>query len=46
MDQEDVSFMQKILDNHFLLVFIGVAVPTLLYTIWGLVDILSIPVAK
>lgn len=45
-DDDDISTMQKILDNHFLLLFLGVAVPTVLYIIWGIVDIMSIPVAK
>ena len=39
----DIPLMQKILDNHFLLLFLGVAV---LYTVWGIVDIMSIPLAK
>jgi hypothetical protein len=45
-DNEDLPMMQKLLDNHFLLLFLGVAVPTVLYIIWGVVDILSIPLAK
>lgn len=42
----DTPFMQRILDNHFLLVFLGVATPTVLYTIWGIMNIIAIPVAK
>ena len=38
--------MQKILDNHFLLLFLGVTIPAVLYTVWGIVDIMSIPLAK
>ena len=45
-DVEDTALMQRILDNHFLLLFLGVAVPTVLYIIWGVVDILTIPLAK
>lgn len=45
-DDNDIPLMQKILDNHFLLLFVGVAVPTVLYIIWGIVDIMSIPLAK
>jgi len=29
---EPIPFMQRLLDNHFLLLFLGVAVPTVLYT--------------
>lgn len=42
----ETALMQRILDNHFLLLFLGVAVPTVLYIIWGVVDILTIPLAK
>lgn len=33
-EEEKIPFMQSLLDNHFLLLFIGVAIPTVLYTIW------------
>jgi hypothetical protein len=38
--------MQKLLDNHFLLLFLGVASPGVLYILWGIVDIMSVPLAK
>jgi hypothetical protein len=37
--------MQRLLDNPFLLVFIGVTMPTVLYLIWGIMEIAQIPVA-
>ena len=43
---EPVPWMQQLLDNPFLLLFIGVLVPTLLYTVWGVIDILTIPIGK
>lgn len=43
---EDVPFMQKLLDNPFLLLFLGVASPGVLYILWGIVDIMSVPLAK
>ena len=43
---EPVPWMQQLLDNPFLLLFIGVLVPMLLYTVWGVIDILTIPIAK
>ncbi len=43
---EPVPWMQQLLDNPFLLLFLGVMVPMLLYIVWGVVDILNIPVAK
>jgi len=42
-DDEPVPFMQELLDSPFLLLFIGVSVPMMLYTVWGVVDILLIP---
>ncbi len=45
-NKEEVPLMQRILDNHFLLLALGVLVPTVLYTLWGIIDIVSIPLAK
>jgi len=43
---EPVPWMQKLLDNPFLLLFLGVLVPMLVYNVWGVVDILTIPAGK
>lgn len=45
-DQEPVPLMQQLLDNPFLLLFLGVMIPMLVYTLWGVIDILTIPLAK
>lgn len=45
-DDEPVPAMQQLLDNPFLLLFIGLAMPTVLYVIWGVMEIVNIPVAK
>jgi hypothetical protein len=45
-ENERIPVMQKILDNPFLLLFIGVVVPTVFYTIWGIMEIITIPIAK
>lgn len=44
-DNEPIPFMQRLLDNSFLLLFIGVASPAAAYLIWGVIDIISIPIA-
>lgn len=44
--EERVPVMQKILDNPFLLLFLGVVMPTVFYIIWGIMEIISIPIAK
>lgn len=45
-DNEPVPWMQQLLDNPFLLLFLGVLIPMVVYTLWGVIDILSIPPAK
>ena len=41
-----VPVMQRILENPFLLLFIGVVVPAVFYIIWGVMEIVSIPLAR
>jgi hypothetical protein len=43
--QERVPFMQRVLDNPFLLLFLGVVVPTVLYILWGVMELTQIPIA-
>jgi hypothetical protein len=43
---ERIPAMQRILDNPFLLLFLGVAMPTVLYIVWGIMEIVTIPIAK
>ena len=45
-EDEPVPAMQQLLENPFLLLFIGVAMPTVLYIVWGVMEIVNIPVAK
>jgi len=43
---ERVPAMQLLLDNPFILLFIGVAVPAVLYTIWGIMEVAQIPIGQ
>jgi len=45
-DNEPVPWIQQLLDNPFLLLFLGVMVPMVVYTLWGVIDILTVPLAK
>ncbi len=45
-DEEPVPAMQQIIDNPFLLLFLGIAMPTVLYIVWGVMEIVSLPIAK
>ena len=40
-----VPIMQRIIDNPFMLLFIGVVVPTVFYVLWGIMEIVTIPMA-
>jgi len=42
---ERIPVMQRVLDNPFLLLFLGVTIPTVLYIIWGVMEIVQIPIA-
>ena len=43
---ERIPVMQRILDNPFLLLFLGVTIPTVLYVLWGVMEVASVPLAK
>ena len=43
--EEKVPLMQQLLDNPFLLLFLGVLIPMIVYTLWGVIDILTVPLA-
>jgi len=45
-DRDKIPVMQQLLDNPFLLLFLGVTIPTVFYVIWGVMEIVSIPIAK
>jgi hypothetical protein len=45
-ERERIPFFQRLMDNHFLLLFLGVTMPTVLYLIWGIMEIIQIPLAS
>ncbi len=45
-ERERLPTMQRILDNPFLLLFLGVTIPTVTYIIWGVMNIVTIPVGR
>jgi hypothetical protein len=44
-EPEDIPMMQRLLDNPFLLLVLGIAVPAVFYIIWGIIEITQIPIA-
>ena len=43
---EPIPMMQQLIDNPFLLLFLGVTFPTVFYLMWGVMEVASIPIAK
>ncbi|ODS97192.1 MAG: hypothetical protein ABS56_10420 [Lautropia sp. SCN 69-89] len=43
-EEERIPVMQQLLDNPFLLLFLGVTLPTVLYILWGVMEIAGVPV--
>lgn len=43
---EPIPVMQRILDNPFLLLFLGVVIPTVFYILWGIMELVAVPIAK
>lgn len=43
---DDIPMMQRLLDNPFLLLFLGVLIPTVLYIVWGVIEVAAIPVGR
>jgi hypothetical protein len=43
---EHMPAMQRLLDNPFLLLFLGVTIPTVSYIIWGIMEVAQIPIAE
>jgi hypothetical protein len=45
-DEKDaIPAFQLMFDNPFLLLFLGVAMPTVLYIVWGVMEIATIPIS-
>ena len=45
-EQEPIPMMQRLLDNPFLLLLLGILVPAVFYIIWGIIEITQIPIAE
>jgi len=43
---ERVPFWQRVADNPFLLLFIGVVMPAVFYILWGVMEIANLPIAE
>jgi hypothetical protein len=45
-DSQPITIFQHIVDNPFLLLFLGVVMPTVFYIVWGVMEIVTIPVGR
>jgi hypothetical protein len=45
-DPERIPIMQRVLDNPFLLLFLGVTIPTVFYILWGVMELTQVPLAR
>ena len=43
---EPIPWMQQLLDSPFILLFLGVLIPMLVYNLWGVVEIMMLPLGK
>ncbi len=43
--EEPIPAFQHMLDNPFLLLFLGIAMPTVLYILWGVMEMVAIPIS-
>lgn len=42
-ENEPISAWQTFYDNIILLLVLGIVVPTVVYTVWGLIEVMNIP---
>ncbi|MCC6276171.1 MAG: hypothetical protein IT569_09965 [Leptospiraceae bacterium] len=42
---EDKNIFQKLMDNTWLLLALGIVIPTVSYTVWGTIELLNLPKA-
>jgi hypothetical protein len=45
-EYKPIPIMQRILDDPFLLLTFGLVVPTVFYVLWGVMEVVTIPLAK
>lgn len=45
-DNGPVPIMQRILDDPFFILMLALVVPTVFYTLWGVMEVVTIPVGK
>lgn len=44
-ENEKIPFMQQLLDSPFVLLAIGILMPMIFYVVWGVMEVIAIPLA-
>ena len=45
-NKDQIPLIQRVLDNPFIMLFLGVAFPSVLYLIWGIMEIITVPIGN
>jgi len=45
MGNENTHWLERLMENPWALLILGILVPTISYTVWGVYDVMSLPVA-
>ena len=45
-EKKSVRLIQMLYDDVFLMLLLGVVVPFILYTVWGLIELLAVPLSE
>ena len=41
--EQDAPIGKKLYDNVWLLLAVGIVLPTVLFTVWGLIEVMNVP---
>lgn len=39
------NVLQRVLEDNSMLLFLGITVPTVIFTLWGIMEVVTIPLA-
>lgn len=43
MDEGNPSWLRRLLDNPWILLVLGILIPTISYTLWGWFEVMAVP---
>jgi len=45
-EKKPLTVLQRVLDDQNFILMLGLVVPTVFYTLWGVMEVVTIPLAK